>query len=240
VSDAPTPHSDDNREDNVPVEEAVEPDVEPIDVAELLESTRQLFEPEELQRAMEQAGYTPEPPTSGADKSPDDVEETGETRQETTSGQVANEPETPTGDQDSKDQPASGGDETTPESDVAVAVTTDGGDQREPDDQAADDLAEGEIGHEEPPLTGFNILSIVAFVLALALSPLAVVFGYIALGQTRRARQRGETLALWAIGLGWLVFAAWVVLIASLLWIGSQEGVTLDSLREFIDLFSLP
>jgi hypothetical protein len=231
VSDPTTPPSDHTRDDDVPSEDTEQLDSEPIDVRELLESTRKLFEPEELQRAMEQAGYTPEPPASNADEPPNDSEEPGGADEEDTIDQVVDEPETPANDQDAGDEPVAESDETSP----ATEVDTVGAGE-----VAAAEEAESEIGHEEPPLKGFNILSIVAFILAVALSPLAVVFGYIALGQTRRARQRGETLALWAVGLGWLVFAAWVVLIASLIWIGYQQGITVDSLREFIELFSLP
>jgi len=90
------------------------------------------------------------------------------------------------------------------------------------------------------PPRGVNLLSIVALVLAFTLSPLAVVFGYIALGQTRRANQRGETLAVWAIGIGWVVVAAWVAVFVALWWIGVERGVTLESLRELVELFRLP
>jgi hypothetical protein len=235
VSDPTAPPSEPHRDDDVPAEDTPPLDSEPIDVNELLESTRKLFEPEELQRSMEQAGYTPEPPASNAGEPDGDTEGPGGAADEEAADQVVGEPKTPAGDQDSDAEPAGDANETAPEPDAPVDVTTDGADQLAPDE-----LAEDEIGQQEPPLKGFNILSIAAFVLALALSPLAVIFGYIALGQTRRARQRGETLALWAIGLGWLVFAAWVVLIASLIWIGYQQGITVESFREFIELFSLP
>lgn len=249
MSDPTTPPNDPHRDDDAIDGDTEQLDSEPIDVKELLESTRKLFEPEELRRSMEQAGYTPEPSASNADEPTEDSDETGEADEEDTTDQVEGEPETPAGEQDPEDEPADDVNDTAPEPDTSVDasvdVPADSADQPESDEPAADELvagelAEGEIAHAEPPLKGLNILSIVAFVLALALSPLAVLFGYIALGQTRRARQRGETLALWAIGLGWLVFAAWVVLIASLIWIGYQQGITVDSLREFIELFSLP
>jgi len=223
VSDPTTPPNDPHRDDDAIDGDTEQLDSEPIDVKELLESTRKLFEPEELRRSMEQAGYIP-PPVISAGEPDYGTEEDGADRAD-------DEPETPSVGQRAEDERALESDETTlaPEINTAGAV-----------DMAADEEPDVEMGHEEPPLKGLNILSVVAFVLALALSPLAVIFGYIALGQTRRARQRGETLALWAIGLGWLVFAAWVVLIASLIWIGYQQGITVDSLREFIELFSLP
>jgi len=241
VSDPTTPPRDHERDPEVPTADAAQLDSEPIDVKELLESTRKLFEPEELQRAMEQAGYTPEPSINAADKAEDDSEESGGAAHAETTDQVDDDPATPAIDQGPEDEPAVDPEKTTPEPDVTV----DGADKFETDElvddePASDEPGTGEGEHEEPPLKGVNILSIVAFILALALSPLALIFGYIALGQLRRARQRGETLALWAIGLGWLVFAAWVIVVASLLWIGYQQGMTVDSLREFIDLFSLP
>ena len=61
-----------------------------------------------------------------------------------------------------------------------------------------------------------NVLSVVAFVLALAGSPLAMVFGYIAAGQVRRSDQAGASLAWIAVGLGWLWTVALVVVLASL------------------------
>jgi hypothetical protein len=210
--------------DSTPVDDAhsdqpTEGASEPIDVHELLESTRKLFEPEELHRAMEQAGYTPEyphPSSNNADKlsdlpvavtSPDGVEHIN-------------------------------GEEGVDSVDRGDDATDNSGAQHS--DPLGVESAGGYPLTTKPPLRGVNVLSVVAFVLAFTLSPLAVIFGYIALGQTRRASQRGETLALWAIGVGWLVFAAWVVVIASLVWIAYQQGITVDSLREFIELFSLP
>lgn len=231
MSDPTTPPPDDGRVDEVPTQGTPEADSEPIDVNELLESTRQLFEPEELRRAMEQAGYTPEPDVETSNESQNDAEEADEQASLDTPDLVGSETDTNPGDEepDSDETAETGNTPGEPEED---STTT--------DDDTVDESTDGLVVAEEPPLKGVNVLSIVAFVLALALSPLAVIFGYIALGQTRRARQRGETLALWAIGLGWIVFAAWVVLITSLVWIGYQQGITVDSLREFIELFSLP
>ena len=62
------------------------------------------------------------------------------------------------------------------------------------------------------PRSGLNILAVISLVLALALSPFAMVFGYLAVGQIRRAHQRGEALAWVAVGLGWLWVVGWVVL----------------------------
>jgi hypothetical protein len=228
VSDPTTPPGNDDRVVDVPAESTDDVDSEPIDVNELLESTRKLFDPEEIQRAMEQAGYTPEPASETSGEGVDAAGEPDEARELDTSEQVESEP-----DSSSLDQAL--------DVDTHLDATDNSeADSDTPDVDTVNESTDGVVGDEEPPLRGVNVLSIVGFLLALALSPLAVIFGYIALGQTRRARQRGETLALWAIGLGWIVFAAWVVLIASLVWIGYQQGITLDSLREFIDLFSLP
>jgi len=65
---------------------------------------------------------------------------------------------------------------------------------------------------EETGRTGLNILSVISLVLALTLSPFAMIFGYLAVGQVRRARQRGEALAWVSVGLGWLWTIGWVVL----------------------------
>ena len=64
----------------------------------------------------------------------------------------------------------------------------------------------------EKPRSGLNILALISLVLALALSPFAMVFGYLAVGQIRRAHQRGEALAWVSVGLGWLWVVGWVVL----------------------------
>jgi uncharacterized membrane protein len=59
---------------------------------------------------------------------------------------------------------------------------------------------------------GTNVLATISLLLALTASPLTVIFGYIAVGQVRRANQRGEGMAWFAIGLGWLWLVAWIVL----------------------------
>jgi hypothetical protein len=60
-----------------------------------------------------------------------------------------------------------------------------------------------------------NLLSVVALILALVGSPLALIFGYIAAGQVRRSDQVGGVLAWIAVGLGWLWTVALVVVLAS-------------------------
>lgn len=179
-------------------------ETEPIDVSELLDSTAKLFEPEDIQRAMAQAGYTP-----GGGSNDDTVPE-------------------PLNADTIED--SSGSD--TPD-DQATATSDDGGEEP---------LGSEDESAETPatPRNGFNVLSVVALVLVIALSPLAVIFGYLALGQARRANQRGETLALWAIGLGWVVVAVWLVVAGGLVWIGWEQGITLESLQELIELFGLP
>jgi hypothetical protein len=233
VSDPTSPTSDNDDAGAVPANDPSEPESGPIDVNELLESTRKLFEPEQLQRSMEQAGYTPDPPVNTPGKPGRATNWLDELPP--VADRVDDESAAKPGDRGVNNDSEAKTDETTPE----PRVTT-GSDGDEAVDESVDEPASTEASPGEAPLKGVNVLSIVALVLALALSPLAVIFGYIALGQTRRARQRGETLALWAIGLGWVVFAAWLVLIASLLWIGYQQGITLDSVRELIELFSLP
>ena len=72
--------------------------------------------------------------------------------------------------------------------------------------------ATAEDGEKSPARSGLNILSVMSFVLSLTLSPFAMVFGYIAVGQIRRSRQRGEILAWISVGLGWLWTIGFVVL----------------------------
>lgn len=76
---------------------------------------------------------------------------------------------------------------------------------------AAQGARAAEEADEEPKRSGLNVLSVISLVLALALSPLAVIFGYVAIGQVRRAGQRGEAIAWVAVVLGWLVLIGWVV-----------------------------
>ena len=89
------------------------------------------------------------------------------------------------------------------------------------DDSAEESESEAEDSEDlstesKGPRSGLNILSVISLILALALSPFAMVFGYAAVGQSRRAHQRGETLAWVAVGLGWLWTVGWVVLAISL------------------------
>lgn len=84
--------------------------------------------------------------------------------------------------------------------------------ESESEAEGSDDLSAESKG----PRSGLNILSVISLILALSLSPFAVVFGYVAVGQSRRAHQRGESLAWVAVGLGWLWTVGWVVLGISL------------------------
>jgi len=216
VSDSTSPSEDPN-ETTPPPSPTEDGNQDPIDVNELLESTRKLFEPEDIQRAMEQAGYSPDPNTPVAAAALGD----GENTDASDSGEAS-----PVA------VDAADSNDTTAIDDVA-------GSELVVDDTPASD-EEPSSPPEEENRRGLNVLSVVAIMLVIALSPLAVVFGYIALGQARRASQRGETLALWAIGLGWVVLAGWCVVVGSLVWIGWEQGITLGSLPELIELFSLP
>jgi uncharacterized membrane protein len=77
------------------------------------------------------------------------------------------------------------------------------------------------VGEAEVAPSGWNVLSIVSLVLAVVLSPLAVVFGYLAVGQIRRSAQRGEALAWVAVALGWVWTVSYVVAgaVLALTWI---------------------
>lgn len=57
-----------------------------------------------------------------------------------------------------------------------------------------------------------NALAVVAFILALLVSPFAALFGHIAAGQIHRSdgAERGAPLAWTAVGLGYLWLAGWI------------------------------
>jgi hypothetical protein len=76
-------------------------------------------------------------------------------------------------------------------------------------------------GEAEVAPSGWNVLSIVSLVLAVALSPLAVVFGYLAVGQIRRSAEQGEALAWVAVALGWVWAVSYVVagVVLALTWV---------------------
>ena len=79
----------------------------------------------------------------------------------------------------------------------------------ETEDEDEDDAEPIRDGAEP---SGINILAIISLVLALALSPFALVFGYLAVGQARRSHQKGESVAWVAVSLGWVWAIAYVVL----------------------------
>jgi hypothetical protein len=105
---------------------------------------------------------------------------------------------------------------------LTLPVTRDGSDSIESttEDQAPEESARADSpetapaddSEKGPTRAGLNILSVVSFVLSLTLSPFAMVFGYIAVGQIRRSHQRGEVLAWISVGLGWLWTLGFVVL----------------------------
>jgi hypothetical protein len=70
--------------------------------------------------------------------------------------------------------------------------------------------------------SGMNILAIISLILAIALSPFAVVFGYLAVGQARRSQQRGEAVAWVAVGIGWLWVVGYVIL-GAIVFVGWQQ-----------------
>jgi uncharacterized membrane protein len=78
-----------------------------------------------------------------------------------------------------------------------------------------------EVADPEVAPSGWNVLSIVSLVLALAVSPLAVLFGYLAVGQIRRSVQRGEAIAWVAVALGWVWTVLYVVVgvVLALTWL---------------------
>ena len=85
-------------------------------------------------------------------------------------------------------------------------------DELEPTRSASSETAPVKNSESSAVRSGLNVLSVMSFVLSLTLSPFAMVFGYIAVGQIRRSRQRGEVLAWISVGLGWLWTLGFVVL----------------------------
>ena len=81
---------------------------------------------------------------------------------------------------------------------------------------APTDAATTETSRPQRRKKSLNILSVVSLVAALVASPLAVVFGYVAVAQIRRSDQRGASMAWTAVGLGWLWVALYIVVGVSL------------------------
>ena len=81
---------------------------------------------------------------------------------------------------------------------------------------APTDAATTETSRPQRRRKSLNILSVVSLVAAFVASPLAVVFGYIAVAQIRRSDQRGSSMAWTAVGLGWLWVALYIVVGVSL------------------------
>ncbi|HEV8013497.1 MAG TPA: DUF4190 domain-containing protein, partial [Pontimonas sp.] len=77
---------------------------------------------------------------------------------------------------------------------LTLPVTRDGSDSTESttEDQAPEESAPADDSEKSPARAGLNILSVMSFVLSLTLSPFAMIFGYLAVGQIRRSHQRGE------------------------------------------------
>lgn len=78
-----------------------------------------------------------------------------------------------------------------------------------------------------------NPLAVAALVLGILLSPLAALFGHLAVGQIRRSegRERGRTIAWIAVGLGYLWLAALFLVAVGLSFAlggGILEGGLLD------------
>ena len=100
--------------------------------------------------------------------------------------------------------------QTDDESDSAQSASQ--ADEPEGTPSVSSETAPAENSESSAVPSGLNVLSVMSFVLSLTLSPFAMVFGYIAVGQIRRSRQRGEVLAWISVGLGWLWTLGFVVL----------------------------
>lgn len=196
----------DSSPEDDPQQSDTAPDSGPIDIHELLESTRKLFAVDDAPGAEASASVAEHGDSSAA------VVDSSGPLPDSTANPAADPVTEPLVSLEGEDKSAGEGGEAD-------------------EDQELGDTA---------PARGFTILAPVSLVLALLASPVAVIFGYVALGQARRANQRGEAIALWGIGLGWVVLAAWVVGAGSLWWIAAQEGITLDSLGELIEFLRIP
>ena len=69
-----------------------------------------------------------------------------------------------------------------------------------------------EAGPEATTVPRVNILAVLALILGCLISPLAALFGHIALTQISRSGERGTAIAWVAIVLGYLSLAALLVL----------------------------
>jgi len=68
-----------------------------------------------------------------------------------------------------------------------------------------------------PPVTRVNTLAILALILGCLASPLAALFGHVALAQIRGTHERGRTMSIVAIVLGYLALALIVGLLITYL-----------------------
>ena len=92
---------------------------------------------------------------------------------------------------------------TTPASDVLRAEDI-------PDDEP--EATPAAIRPEETPQPRVNILAVLALILGCLVSPLAALFGHLALNQISHSGERGTAIAWVAIVLGYLSLAALLVL----------------------------
>ncbi len=91
-----------------------------------------------------------------------------------------------------------------------------------PDDSPGVDT-DGSLTRPRRARKKVNLLAPLALILGIALSPLALIFGHIAIGQIRRADQRGAAMAWLAIGLGWLWLVGLVVIIGAVVSIWAEN-----------------
>ena len=68
-----------------------------------------------------------------------------------------------------------------------------------------------------PPVTRVNTLAVLALILGCLASPLAALFGHVALAQITGTRERGRTISIVAIVLGYLALALIVGLVITYL-----------------------
>lgn len=72
--------------------------------------------------------------------------------------------------------------------------------------------------------TKFNTMAILSFVFLFIASPLAIIFGGVALSQIGRTGERGRLLAVWAIALGLIKLLSSIVRVFLFGWAVGGSG----------------
>jgi len=107
---------------------------------------------------------------------------------------------------------ATGGTRTAPAMDAAAAPAEPAAAVLRAEDIPADEPEHEPVAAVTAPLAKVNILAVLALILGCLVSPLAALFGHLALNQIGHTGERGTAIAWVAIVLGYLSLAALLVL----------------------------